>query len=106
MSIFTGTGSSRYGGYGSICLCLSEVPHGKCVHYPLGLVYVAMLLSYIYKVRTYHDGIYTVWLIFAASWVNDTLHILQGIFGRHKMAPKLSPKNRLKAVSAVLWHRR
>ena len=59
----------------------------------LGLVYVAMLLSYIYKVRTYHDGIYTVWLIFAASWVNDTFAYFTGVFfGRHKMAPKLSPK--------------
>ena len=52
-----------------------------------------MLLSYIYKVRTYHDGIYTVWLIFAASWVNDTFAYFTGVFfGRHKMAPKLSPK--------------
>ena len=47
----------------------------------LGLVYVAMLLSYIYKVRTYHDGIYTVWLIFAASWVNDTFAYFTGVIG-------------------------
>ena len=75
----------------------------------LGLVYVAMLLSYIYKVRTYHDGIYTVWLIFAASWVNDTFAYFTGVFfGRHKMAPKLSPKKSVEGgigdcpVSAVI----
>ena len=66
----------------------------------LGLVYVAMLLSYIYKVRTYHDGIYTVWLIFAASWVNDTFAYFTGVFfGRHKMAPKLSPKKSVEGCS-------
>ena len=69
----------------------------------LGLVYVAMLLSYIYKVRTYHDGIYTVWLIFAASWVNDTFAYLQGYFSADiKWRRSFHPKNRLKAVSAVL----
>ena len=73
--------------------CLSEVPHGKCVHYPFRTCLCGNAAFYIYKVRTYHDGIYTVWLIFAASWVNDTFAYFTGVFfGRHKMAPKLSPK--------------
>lgn len=42
----------------------------------LGLFYVAVMLSYIYKVRILEDGIYIVWLIFIASWGNDTFGIL------------------------------
>lgn len=75
----------------------------------LGVVYVGMLLSYIYKVRCSHDGIYIVWLIFAASWVNDTFAYFTGVFfGKHKMAPKLSPKKSVEggiggvAASAVI----
>ncbi|MDO5402737.1 MAG: phosphatidate cytidylyltransferase [Eubacteriales bacterium] len=58
-----------------------------------GLIYVAVALSYIYKVRTITDGIYIVWLIFVASWGNDTFAYFTGVlFGKHKMAPVLSPK--------------
>lgn len=58
-----------------------------------GFVYVAVALSYIYKVRMLPDGIYTVWLIFVASWGNDTFAYFTGVFlGKHKMAPVLSPK--------------
>lgn len=59
----------------------------------LGIFYVALMLSYIYKVRILDDGIYLVWLIFVASWGNDTFAYFSGVFlGKHKMAPKLSPK--------------
>lgn len=59
----------------------------------LGIFYVAVMLSYIYKVRILSDGIYIVWLIFVASWGNDTFAYFTGVFlGKHKMAPKLSPK--------------
>lgn len=59
----------------------------------LGLFYVAVMLSYIYKVRIMNDGIYIVWLIFIAAWINDTFAYFTGVtLGKHKMAPKLSPK--------------
>jgi phosphatidate cytidylyltransferase len=59
----------------------------------LGIFYVAVMLSYIYKVRDFGDGIYVVWLVFVASWGNDTFAYFTGVFfGKHKMAPKLSPK--------------
>lgn len=58
-----------------------------------GFVYVASALSYIYKVRVLSDGLYVVWLIFVASWGNDTFAYFTGVlFGKHKMAPVLSPK--------------
>lgn len=58
-----------------------------------GLFYVVLMLSYIYQVRMMEDGKYVVWLIFLCSWGCDTCAYLVGVmFGRHKMAPVLSPK--------------
>lgn len=70
----------------------------------LGLFYVGVLLSYIYKVRVLDDGIYLVWLIFVSSWGNDTFAYFTGVFlGKHKMAPKLSPKKSVEgAIGGVL----
>lgn len=57
------------------------------------LFYVAVMLSYVYQVRMMEDGLYTVWLIFICSWGCDTCAYLVGVmFGKHKMAPILSPK--------------
>jgi phosphatidate cytidylyltransferase len=67
-------------------------------------VYVAIMISYIYLVRSMHDGIYLVWLIFVASWGNDTFAYFTGVFlGKHKMAPILSPKKSVEgAIGGVL----
>jgi phosphatidate cytidylyltransferase len=55
--------------------------------------YVVIMLSYVYQVRMMEDGLYTVWLIFLCSWGCDTCAYLVGVmFGKHKMAPILSPK--------------
>ena len=65
----------------------------------LGLFYVAVMLSYIYKVRILEDGIYIVWLIFIASWGNDTFAYFTGVLlGKHKMAPVLSPKKSIEGA--------
>ncbi len=60
-----------------------------------GVIYVALMLSYIYRMRTLDNGI-LVWLVFLSSWGCDTCAYCAGItFGRngkHKMAPILSPK--------------
>ncbi len=68
-----------------------------------GVLYVAVMLSYIYKTRALSDGIYVVWLIFVSSWVSDTFAYLTGVLiGKHKMAPKLSPKKSIEgAVGGV-----
>lgn len=58
-----------------------------------GLFYVAVMLSYIYKVRMLQDGEILVWLILIGSWGSDTFAYCTGmLFGKHKAAPKLSPK--------------
>jgi phosphatidate cytidylyltransferase len=69
-----------------------------------GIVYVAVMLSYIYSVRMTTYGVFTVWLIFLASWGSDTCAYAFGVmFGKHKMAPVLSPKKSVEgAVGGVL----
>lgn len=58
-----------------------------------GMFYVVLMLSYIYQVRITEDGKYTIWLVFLCSWGCDTCAYLVGVmFGKHKMAPILSPK--------------
>lgn len=58
-----------------------------------GIVYVAVMLSYIYQTRNLEDGKFIVWLIFICSWGSDTCAYCVGmLIGKHKMAPVLSPK--------------
>ena len=58
-----------------------------------GIVYVAVMLSYIYKTRCLPDGGWLVGLIFLSSWGSDTCAYCVGmLIGKHKMAPVLSPK--------------
>lgn len=58
-----------------------------------GLFYVAVMLSYVYQTRILPDGKIVVWLIFLSSWGCDTCAYCVGVLiGKHKMAPKLSPK--------------
>lgn len=58
-----------------------------------GFFYIALMFSNIYLVRHSYLGIYTVWLIFICAWCCDTGAYFVGInFGKHKLAPVLSPK--------------
>lgn len=58
-----------------------------------GIIYVAVMLSYIYKTRCLESGAWLVGLIFISSWGSDTCAYCVGmLFGKHKMAPVLSPK--------------
>ncbi|MCI9453337.1 MAG: phosphatidate cytidylyltransferase [Dorea sp.] len=58
-----------------------------------GFFYVAVMLSYVYQTRMLSDGGVVVWLIFLSSWGCDTCAYCVGVLiGKHKMAPKLSPK--------------
>lgn len=68
-----------------------------------GIFYAAVMLSYLYQVRTIPAGKYLVWLIFISSWGCDTCAYCVGtLFGRHRLAPKLSPKKSVEgAVGGV-----
>ena len=58
-----------------------------------GLIYVAVMLSYIYRTRAMSGGVLLVWLVFLSSWGCDTCAYCVGmLIGKHKLAPKLSPK--------------
>lgn len=58
-----------------------------------GVFYVVVMLSYIYQIRVLPGGAFTVWLVFVCSWGCDTCAYCVGmLIGKHKMAPKLSPK--------------
>lgn len=64
-----------------------------------GVFYVAVTLSYLYQVRAMADGRYLVWLIFLSSWGCDTCAYCVGkLFGKHKMAPVLSPKKSIEGA--------
>lgn len=68
-----------------------------------GVVYVAVMLSFIYLTRNFPDGKFLVWLIFLCSWGCDTCAYCVGmLIGKHKMAPVLSPKKSVEgAVGGV-----
>ena len=70
----------------------------------MGVFYVGVMLSYIYQTRMISNGAYVVWLIFLCSWGCDTCAYCMGVlFGKHKMAPILSPKKSIEgAVGGVL----
>ena len=68
------------------------------------IVYVGVMLSYVYQTRMLDGGKFHVWLIFLCSWGCDTCAYCVGVlFGKHKMAPVLSPKKSIEgAVGGVV----
>ncbi|QNM05272.1 phosphatidate cytidylyltransferase [Qiania dongpingensis] len=69
-----------------------------------GLVYVAVMLSYMYRTRVMEGGQLLVWLVILSSWGCDTCAYCVGmLIGKHKMAPRLSPKKSVEgAVGGIL----
>lgn len=73
-----------------------------------GLIYLAFMLSYIYKARSQTDGLYMTYLIFISAWGCDTFAYCTGMlfkkFGKtHQMTPVLSPKKSIEgAIGGVV----
>ena len=68
-----------------------------------GVVYVAVMLSFILLTRNLPDGKFIVWLIFLCSWGCDTCAYCVGmLIGKHKMAPVLSPKKSIEELWEAL----
>ena len=70
----------------------------------MAFAYAPVCLSFIYATRELEFGIYLVWLILICSWGCDTCAYCVGVlFGKHKMAPILSPKKSIEgAVGGVV----
>jgi len=68
------------------------------------VVYVGVMLSYVYQLRTLNKGVYLAFLVFLCTWGCDTAAYCVGmLIGKHKMAPKLSPKKSIEgAVGGVV----
>ena len=65
-----------------------------------GVFYVSVMLAGIYQARELPTGAYFVWLIFLCSWGCDTCAYCVGVLiGKHKMAPKLSPKKSIEGAA-------
>jgi len=59
----------------------------------VGFIYTVVLVSFLYRVRTMEDGAWLVWLTCLSTWGCDVCAYFVGVmFGKHKMAPVLSPK--------------
>lgn len=57
-----------------------------------GSLYVGWLMSHLLLLRQSNDGLHYVFLIFIATWLTDTMAYFVGMnFGRHKLAPGISP---------------
>lgn len=70
-----------------------------------GFFYVSVMLSFIYLTRDISGkGKYLVWMIFLIAWGSDTFAYCAGrLFGKHKMAPVLSPKKTIEgAIGGIL----
>lgn len=58
-----------------------------------GFAYVAVLLSFLYRIRVEENGMLLLWLVFIGTWGSDTCAYCFGcLFGKHKAFPVLSPK--------------
>lgn len=58
-----------------------------------GIVYVGWLGAYFVSLRALPDGMWWLFLVLPCIWFADSAAYFVGIrFGRHKLAPRLSPK--------------
>ena len=59
-----------------------------------GIFYIPVMISFIFKTReTIAFGQWLAWMVYVSSWGSDTCAYAVGrLFGRHKLAPNLSPK--------------
>ncbi len=85
-------------------LCFKNITAKQAAMTFLGIFYVAMPISFLYRIRMLDNGIFIFILLFVCSWIADTCAYFVGsAIGKHKMAPVLSPKKSIEgAVGGVL----
>jgi len=58
-----------------------------------GIVYIGWLGSYLFDLRNLSNGVWWLMFILPLVWAADTgAYSIGAVYGRHKMAPRLSPK--------------
>lgn len=66
-----------------------------------GAVYVGFSLAHVVLIREYDNGMWLAFIMIASIWINDSFAYLAGsAFGRHKMAPRISPKKSWEGFAA------
>ncbi len=65
----------------------------------LGVLYLGLTLGYMIRTRSLHQGDLMVFFLFLVTWAGDTGAYYAGtLFGRHKLAPKISPKKSVEGL--------
>ena len=69
-----------------------------------GILYIPFLFSFLTLTRGLENGIYYIWMIFIGASVTDTFAYFVGCsIGKHKLAPKVSPKKTIEgAIGGVV----
>ncbi len=58
-----------------------------------GVLYVGFLLSYLVAIRLFDAGLWLALALVASVWASDVgAYFVGSLFGRHKLAPTISPK--------------
>ena len=67
----------------------------------LGIFYVGMLMGYLLLIRRLEGGADLLMMLFVIIWANDIFAYLFGrTFGKHKLAPVVSPKKTVEGAIA------
>jgi phosphatidate cytidylyltransferase len=70
----------------------------------LGVFYVGWLLGYVLLLRLLIDGPHYVFYLFGVVWLGDAVALAFGtLFGRHKLAPVLSPRKTVEGAIGGLF---
>jgi len=74
----------------------------------LAIMYVGLLMSFVVKLRMFHDNAWgmtaLVSLVFVAKWSDVGAYACGRLFGRHKLAPLVSPNKTIEgAVGGALF---
>ncbi|MBQ9550069.1 MAG: phosphatidate cytidylyltransferase [Lachnospiraceae bacterium] len=82
-----------------------EYDNGRILKDFFGFLYIPVMISFLYLIRLRENGFTEVLLVVISSWICDTFAYFTGrAFGRHKLAPVLSPKKSVEgAVGGTLF---